>query len=328
MSTFDQLVLRRRSVLAAAAALAAAGTRAQSPWPVKPVKIILPYPAGGGADPVARLIGQALGARIGQPVVVDFRPGANGAIGATAVAHAAADGYTLLFVPAPPVVHNKLLYRNLPYDPERDFTPITKIGESPMLIVVNPKVPARTLPELVAYAKANPGKLKVAHVGVGSMAHLTDLLIERQAGIKLTLVPYATAQRMNDLLSGEIDMIVDLPAAYLPHIATGKLRAIAVMTKSRFPTMPDVPTAAESGFPGLLAEGWYGLYGPKELPRDIVARINQAVGDYLRTPEGAAQMLQHALAVTPTTPEAHVDFLKQEYEKWGPIIRDAKISLE
>ncbi|MDB5856857.1 MAG: hypothetical protein JWQ76_546 [Ramlibacter sp.] len=298
-------------------------------WPDKPIHLIFPYPAGGGGDPLARMVGSAISKGVGQPVLVDFMPGANGSIGTGFVARAPGDGYTLLFTSGTTVVQNKLLRKNLGYDTERDLTPIARFADQPMLVVVNPaKVPATNLQQLVAYAKANPGKLNVSTPGVGSLGQLAAVLLERQAGVKVNLIPYNTGKRLIDLLSGDIDMTIDPPTPYLPYLPTGKLVPIAVMSTARSETLPNVPTTVEAGYPQMITTAWFGVWGGRDMPRDVVLKINAAMNEFLASADGRAQLARYALVPTPTTPDALREQVRQELEKWAPIIRDANISID
>ncbi len=296
-------------------------------WPSKPVRLIFPYPAGGNGDALARLVGAAIGKRIGQPVLMEFQPGANAAIGTSNVARAQPDGYTLLFTGGTPIVQNKLLRKNLPYDPQTDLVPIGKVGSAPQLIVVNPKLPVRNLQQLVAYAKEHPGKLNASTPGIGSIGQLSVLLLESAAGVQIKTIPYATNQRTIDLIRGEIDMTIDPPGPYLQYVSSGQLIPIAVMSARRSSALPDVPTTAESGFPGLEAEVWYGVFGPKRTPQPVVERVNEALA-YFGTPEGQEELARQALEGAPTTPAGLHDFIQKEYEKWGAIIRRANLTLD
>jgi tripartite-type tricarboxylate transporter receptor subunit TctC len=314
----------------AAAALACTFSAAQAQaWPDKPIRLIFPYPAGGGGDPLARMVGAAISKGVGQQVLVDFMPGANGSIGTGFVARAPGDGYTLLFTSGTTVVQNKLLRKNLGYDTERDLTPIARFADQPMLVVVNPaKVPATNLQQLVAYAKANPGKLNVSTPGVGSLGQLAVALMERQAGVKMNLIPYNTGKRLIDLLSGDIDMTIDPPTPYLPYLPNGKLVPIAVMSTARSETLPNVPTVGEGGYPQMITTAWFGVWGGRDMPRDVVLKINAAMNEFLASADGRAQLARYALVPTPATPDALRAEVRQELEKWAPIIRDANISVD
>jgi tripartite-type tricarboxylate transporter receptor subunit TctC len=322
--------VRRRGLLLACAASALLPARAQAQaWPDKPVKLVFPYPAGGGGDPLARMVGAAIAKGLGQQVLVEFMPGANGSIGTGHVARSAHEANTLLFTSGTTIVQNKLLRANLGYDTEQDLSPIARFADQPMLIVVNPaKVPATNLQQLVAYAKAHPGKLNVSTPGIGSLGQLAALLMEQQAGVKLNLVPYNTGRRLIDLLSGDIDMTIDPPTPYLPHLATGKLVPIAVMSPARSETLPSVPTTAEGGYPQMISTAWFGVWGARDMPRAAVARVNAAMNEFLRSDDGRSQLARFALVPTPTTPEVLREQVRQEMAKWGPIIRDANIRVE
>lgn len=326
---------RKRWIARIACSLAAlsiaAGAQAQSAqsYPVKPVRFVYPYALGAAGGNLARTIAQALTNRLGQNVYVESLPGANGSIGTSTVVRAPADGYTLLFGTGANIVFNKLLRKNLGYDTERDLVPVAKFAEGPFVIIANPQLPARSMKELIAYAKANPGKARTANPGQGSLGHLIPFLIEGSTGARFTNVAYSTGQRLVDLLSGEVDMTIDVPTAlYAGHFATGKLVPLAMMSKTRFEGMPNIPTTVEGGFPDLVAEAWFGILAPRDTPRDIVQKLNQVLNEYLSSAEGKSQMLQAGLVATTGSPDHFQQYLKAEFDKWAPIIRKANISMD
>src|SRR3954454_15186542 len=247
-------------------------------YPAKPLRFIVPFPPGGGNDTVARAIAQQMSPALGQPVVIDNRPGAGGSIGADLAAKAPADGYTLFLAGVGSHVVNPNLHAKLPYDPVRDFAPVTLVASAPSVLVVNPGVPARTLAELTAYARANPGKLNYASNGNGSAAQLAATMYESMAGVKMVHVPYkGIAPAMTDLLSGEVQLMFGTIVALVPHIQAGKLRALAVTSKKRSSLLTDIPTLAESGLPEYEAGSWYGILAPAGTPPDIIAKLNTVV---------------------------------------------------
>jgi len=297
-------------------------------WPNKPITIVVPYPAGTGFDSIIRPVAAAMQKKLGQKVNVDFRPGANGSIATGAVIRSEPDGNTVIMQSLGPVVLNKLLYKQLPYDPQKDLVPVAKIGEFPLVLIVNSQVPANNLQELVAYAKANPGKLNQSNTGIGSQAHLTALLLERVAGITLNIVPYGTSSRLTDLLSGRTDLVTETPTQYLPHIASGKLRALAVLGPKRADFLPNVPTSAEAGFPGVESEGWAALFGPRGIPEERLHLLNQVVNDYLKSDEAREHLARLGLVPSPMTPGQLGDLVTREFSIWTPLIKERNISLQ
>jgi len=316
-----QVLGRMAGIALAAAAWTTPGlVHAQSAWPSKPVKVIVPYPAGGSADIVGRLLARQYAQALDSPFVVENRAGANGNIGAAMVASAAADGYTLLVSTTGPLSLNKLLYKNTPFDPVTDFTPIALVAEVPLLIAANPSLPVKNMAQLLTYLKANPGKVSFSTGGTASMGHLSGEMVQRTAGVSMVHVPYkGSAFALQDLLAGVVGLSIDLVPTYLPHIVSGKARALAVLSEHRVASLPDVPTLIESGI-NATATGWYGVVGPKGLPPEIVARLNKITNEFLASTEGKAQL--QALSVTPIggPPEALGKFVVSEMAKWRPIV--------
>ena len=301
--------------------------RAQE-WPAKPVRIIVPFPAGGSADLMPRAVAEKLAVKWGQPVIVDNRPGAAGNIGADAVFRAEPDGYTLMSSPPPPLVINKLLYPRLSYDPD-EFVPITVIGAIPNVLLVNPQVPAKSVVELIAYAKANPGKLNYASQGSGSTSHLTAELFKSMAGgLEITHIPYkGTAPALTDLLAGQVDMMCDNLGVSLPHVRAGKLKALAVASKQRFPGLPEVPALAET-LPGFESLAWFGIVAPPKTSSAIAEKVAVGVQEALKLPEVRKRLADLSAEPLGYRPAQTAAFMRQEAERWGAVIRTAHVKVE
>ena len=298
-------------------------------WPNRPITMVQPFAAGGGMDPVGRLVGDALTQKFGQQVIMDYRAGANGAIGTAFAAKTPPDGYTLLINPGGPMINAKYMMKDIPYDTLRDFIPISKIVETPLVIIVNTeRVQAKTLAELVAYAKANPEKISAANVGTGSGGHLSAALLEKIAGIKLTHVAYkGTGQMMADITGGQVDMTINFFAGFGQLVDAGKLRVLAVLGKENIPeSLKKFPTAAQAGFPDLLSTGWYGLYVPTGTPVDIVNKIRDTVTESFKTPAVSAKLADLGYVVTSTSTAELTQFLKDEDVKWGSLIKSVGLT--
>jgi tripartite-type tricarboxylate transporter receptor subunit TctC len=281
-------ITRRVALAIAAAGLCAAPSDAfAQAWPSRPVTVILPFAAGGGTDLLARALAQDLGERLGQQFIVDNRAGAGGNIGAGAVAKAAPDGYTIMFGTPGPLANNKLMYKNLPFDPEQAFVPIVLIAKSPVIIAAKTSLPVKDIKELAAYAKANPGKLNVGVPGNGTLGHITALLLQKELGVTMTTVPYrGTALVINDLLGGQVDLAMDFMPSYVPLVREGKARALAVTSSQRAGDLPDVQTVQEAGFKGFEATAWFALAAPAGTPSEIVDKLNAATNAFLKSPKG------------------------------------------
>jgi tripartite-type tricarboxylate transporter receptor subunit TctC len=301
-------------------------------WPTKTVRIVVPFPAGGSADLLPRVIGESLQKQWGQPVIVDNRPGAAGNIGATAVFQAEPNGYTLLSAPPPPLVINRLLYPKLPYD-STQFVPMTVIAAIPNVLLVHPKVAAASVSELVSLAKSNPGKLNYASQGSGATSHLTAELFKSMAGgsggpLSITHVPYkGSAPALADLLAGQVDMMFDNLGVSLPHVKSGKLRALAVASTRRFRSLPDVPALAET-LPGFESVAWFGIVGPPKTPGAIAEKVAAGVAEALRNPEVLRRLSDLSADPLGMSPAETAAFMKQETERWGAVIRSAGVKLE
>ncbi len=309
-------------------ALAPVHTAFAQEWPDRPVTMIVPFPAGGPADIVARAVANALSETFGKQFVIDNRAGAGGNIGGAVVAKAAPDGYTLLFTTPAPVALNKFMYKSLPYDPARDFTPVVLVAKSPLIVAAKLDFPAKTLGELIAYAKQNPGKVNAGHPGNGTLGHITSELIQQFAGIKMTDVPYrGTTPLMTDLLAGQIDVAMDFMPTYVPLVAAHKIGALAVTTSQRTAQLPDVPTVREAGYKGFEATAWYAIAAPTGTPKDIVNKVNAAVNALLKSDKGKTFLEQNTMQGVGGSPEDLKAFIAAELAKWGPVIEAAKISM-
>jgi tripartite-type tricarboxylate transporter receptor subunit TctC len=311
-----------------ALALAPCHRAAAQEWPSRPVTMIVPFPAGAAVDTLARAVASVLSESFGKQFIVDNRTGAGGNIGGAAVAKAVPDGYTLLFGTPSPIAMNRLMYKGLAYDSERDFMPVVLVARSPLVIAAKLDFPARTLAELIAYAKQNPGKVNVGHPGNGTLGHITAALTQQLAGVEMTNVPYrGSAPLMTDLLAGQVDVAMDFMPTYVPLATAGKIRALAVTTSQRAAQLPDVPTAQEAGLQGYEASAWYAIVAPTGTPAAIVGKLNRAVNDFLQGPKGKAVLEQNALQAVGGTPEDLKTFIASELAKWGPVIQAAKIAM-
>jgi tripartite-type tricarboxylate transporter receptor subunit TctC len=323
--------LRHLRALALAVLLSACcgfASQAQT-YPNRPVRLIAPFPAGGLADVLARAVGDELSRSLGQPVIVENRAGAGGNVGAEVVARAAPDGYTLMMSSAGILTANQFLYAKMPFDPEKDFVPVSNVADMPMMVVVGPKVEAKTLGEFVAFARANPGKLNFGSPGVGTTGHLGLALFMHAAKIKLTHVPYrGAAPAITDLLAGQIDGVVDNPPTVLPHIEAGKLRPLAFAAKTRMPLLPDVPTADEAGVPGYEASSWFGIVAPVGTPPAIVARLQHDIATALKQPNVQQRFAKSGARLLGNTPEEFARQIRQDRQMWGEVINAAGIKAE
>jgi len=314
-------------LLFAAAVMLATAVHAQE-WPGKPVRIVVPFPAGGSADLMPRIVAEKLAEKWGQPVIVDNRPGAAGNIGADAVFRADADGYTLMSSPPPPLVINKLLYPKLTYDPAQ-FVPVSVIGAIPNVLLVHPQVGANTVAELIGIAKANPGKLNYASQGSGTTSHLTAELFKTMAGgLQITHIPYkGTAPALTDLLAGQVDMMCDNLGVSLPHVRSGKLKALAVASKRRFAGLPNVPALAET-LPGFESVAWFGIVAPPKTSAAIAEKVATGVQEALKLPDVQKRFADLSAEPMGLGPGETAVFMRQEVERWSAVIRTAGVKLE
>ena len=299
---------------------------AQEAFPSKPVRIIVPYPAGGVADLLPRVVGEKLSQKWGQAVIVENKAGASGNIGMAEGARAAPDGYTLVLAPTGNLTVNPSLFPNLPFDVHRDLSPVTLLAQSPNVLVVHPSVPAKTFRELIAFAKANPDKLNFASPGEGSGAHLAGELLKLEAGIMATHVPYkGMAPAVNDLLGGNVQMMFAGVSSALQHIKSGKLVALAVASPRRNPQLPDVPTVAESGLPGFDVTSWYGIVVRAGTPPAVIQKIQRDMAEALQAEDVKAKLAGLGLEPVGNTPEEFAALIRAETQKWGDIVRKAGI---
>ena len=314
-----------------AASLVATGCAvAQTPasYPERPVRIVVPYAAGGATDAVARIVGQRMSQDLGQPVVIDNRPGADGNIGAELVAKAAPDGYTILMGDVGNLTMGPAVRKSTPYDAIRDFAPITQLVSAPNILAVHPSVPAQNFREFIAYAKANPNKLSYASSGTGGSAHLAGELLKRATGIEMVHVPYKGASAaLTDVLRGDVQVIFGL-SVVLPHVKDGKLRALAMTGPRRSSFLPDVPTIAEMGFPGFEATAWYGLLAPAGTPKPIIARLHAVALNALETPDVRERLEAAGNELIGSTPEEFAAYIRSEKKKWSEIVDAAGIRVE
>ncbi|WP_332815894.1 tripartite tricarboxylate transporter substrate binding protein BugE [Ramlibacter sp.] len=317
--------------LACAAALAAAGgVQAQANYPSQPIKLIVPFAPGGSTDLAARLIAEYGGRELGQSIVVENKAGAGGSLGMEFVSKARPDGYTLGMATVSTHGSNPAVYGSkLKYDPVKDFAPITNVATTPSVFAVNPKVPAQDMKQFIAAAKANPEKLSFASPGTGSLGHANIEHFMALAQMKMLHVPYKGAGlAMNDALGGQVDAITDnLPSA-LPHIKSGKLRALAVLSEKRSPALPDVPTYGELGFPQMGGGGWFGVVAPQGTPPEIVARLNQAFHKAMKNPEFIRKMDESGATLIPNTPEQFGQQIRQAMERYARVAQMAKITID
>jgi tripartite-type tricarboxylate transporter receptor subunit TctC len=318
---------RRSLALICTLAMFVPGASAQN-WPSRPVTVVVPFPAGGNVDVLARAVAADLSEKLSQQFIVDNRTGAGGNIGGAAVAKAVPDGYTILFGTPGPIATNKLMYKSLPYDPEKDLAPVVLVAKSPLIIVAHPSTPAKDLKEMIAYAKANPDKVNAGHPGNGTLGHITSELLQQHTGIRMAHVPYrGTAPLTTDVLGGQVHVATDFMPTYVPLVNDGKLRALAVTSSERAPELPNVMTVQEAGFPGFEATAWYAIVAPAGTPDDIVRKINVLANDYLKSPKGKAQLAQFSMQAAGGTPGDLKAFVASEVAKWGPIVRAANISM-
>ncbi|MDR0215604.1 MAG: tripartite tricarboxylate transporter substrate binding protein [Comamonas sp.] len=298
-------------------------------WPTKPIRLVVPYPAGGGPDNVAREIANKITATNKWTFVVDNRPGSGGNIGTDNVAKSVPDGYSLLLGQTAHIAINATLYPKLPYDPVKDLTAISQIGTSPLAIVVASNSPYKSLADVIAAAKKKPGGLNFATSGNGTVAHLLGEMLQKEAGVKITHIPYKGAsQGINDVIGGSVELYISSMPTLIGYVRTGKLRAIAVTSRKRSPDLPEVPTVEESGYKGFEASTWFGFLGPAKLPPDVVAKINAAVNSAIHSPDLKQKLESQGIAVTGSTPEAFAKLVRDDVVRWGKVVRDSGAKVE
>ena len=300
---------------------------AQSGWPSQTVRIIVPFPAGGTADILPRIIAEALGPIWRRPVIIENHPGAAGNIGSAQVAAAAPDGYTLLSAPPPPIAINQHLYAHLSFDPTQ-LIPITIIASSPNVVGVSKKLGVSSLQELIALAKSRPGRLNAANQGLGSTSHLTAALFETMAGVRFNNVPYTgTAPALNDLVAGHVDVFFDNISSSLPQHRGDAIRILAVCSDARIPQAPELPTVSESGLPGFVATAWYAVMAPPLTPGGLIAQINRDIVNVIRQPEVERRIVAQTATPIANSPEAARAFIAAESKLWGDVIRQSGVKI-
>jgi tripartite-type tricarboxylate transporter receptor subunit TctC len=323
------LVRRFAAALIFAAGALAAGAAAAAEYPDQPIKLIVPFPAGGGADILARTVMPKVGQQLGQPIVIDNRQGAGGDVGTELAARAAPDGYTLLYGTNGTLGINLALYSGLRFDPLRDFTPVAALTRIAAMLFVNPELPVRSVAELIGYAKANPGKLNFASAGNGTTSHLAGELLRKSAGIDIVHVPYrGGALAAADVVGGQVQMMIDvMPNAY-PLVKGGKVRGLAVTTARRFPTAMDYPTMDEAGVQGYEISAWDGVLAPAGTPRAIVERLNAAIRQALDDPDVRDALLARGAQPTPGTPEEFAQQIAASAQKWSRLVRESGAKID
>ncbi len=323
------ILAARLALMMAAVCLCVASSAAQT-YPDRPVTLIVPFPPGGPTDVMARLVAERMSAKLGQNVVVDNRPGgAGGTIGAKLAAAAEPNGYTLLFSPPGPLAVNAAVYKTLDYDPVGSFAPVAMIGSSPQVLVVHPSIPATTVRELIAHIKANPGKIVYGHPGYGTQPHLLGELIHSAHGAEFTRIPYrGTNPAITDFLAGQVQMMIDTTAVLLPHIESGKMKALAVAGDARSPRLPGVPTMPESGYPDLVALYWTGIVVRAGTPAKVIRRLNGAINEAMQPADVQARLAQLGADPKPGSPEDFGRFIAAEREKWTAVVKSAGIKIE
>ena len=311
---------------AAAVLISSLTQGAAQDWPARPVTMVVPFTSGTTSDVVARALMDHLSKAIGQPIVIDNRGGAGGNIGAGMVAKAKPDGYTILLATTGPAATNKLMYKTMSFDPQRDFADIVLVGKAPVIIVARPNGPANSLQGLIGYAKANPDKVTAGFPGNGTLGHITGKLLQERSGIKFGETQYrGSTPIITDLLGGHIDIAMDSMAAYVPQVQDGKLRALAIASSRRFAGLPDVPAASEAGLPDFEASVWYAMLAPTGTPAPVIAKLNAATNDFLKTAQAKELFEKLGIDVAGGTPNDLRTFVSSEIEKWAPIIKSANI---
>ena len=309
-----------KAVVAGLLVASTAVAHAQS-WPSKPVRLVVPYTPGAGTDTISRILAQKLGDQLGQPVVVDNRPGAGGTIGTEIVARAVPDGYTLLFTPTSHAI-NSNLYPKLGYDTLKDFAPISVVASLPVVLAVDPSLKVQSVKKLVALAKSKPGALSMASSGNGTVFHLTGELFKDAAGISILHVPFkGGAPAVAALLGGQVSMTFETSVTLLPHIRSGKLRALGVASAGRIALLPEVPTLGETGFQTILSENWYGLFAPAGTPKEVVAKLFAELDKAIHAPDIREKLAAQGAEIRENTPEQTAAFLNTEMVKWAKVIK-------
>ncbi|MBN9475980.1 MAG: hypothetical protein ABS43_08575 [Bordetella sp. SCN 67-23] len=320
---------RLQGMMAIALAVAAGPAWSADAYPSRPIRIVIPFAPGGTVDILGRVLGEQLGTRLGQPVIIDNRPGAGGNIAAANVARADPDGYTLFLGSMGTQSMNGAIYAKLSFDPIADFAPITRLVTSANLLVVHSSIKAKSVKELIDYLKARPGQVNYASAGIGSFNHISAVLFETMAGVKMTHVPYKSGgQALNSVLAGETQLVFQTIPAAVPYIQAGKLRALAVCSEERHPLFPDLPTASESGLPGFEINTWYGMLAPAATPRAVIDKLHDALVHTLQDPAIRKRLTELGLDAAPDTPEQFAALIKTDAVKWGKVIKTAGVVAE
>jgi len=317
-----------RAACALLAGAVFAGAASAQTWPARPVRVVVAFTAGGTTDILARSIGQQLSEKLKQPFVIDNKPGAGGNLGTELVVRSAPEGYTLMVNSVGPIAVNPTLYPKLPYNPLAELVPVVLIADVPNVLVLHSSVPAKTFDEFLAYARANPGKLNYASTGIGTSAHLSGFLLAKRAGIEATHVPYKGAEALRDLLAGRVQFMFATIPSVIAHIQGGTLKAVAVSSAKRSRSLPDVPTVADSGFPGFEAGSWFGYFAPKGTPVDVITTLNKAVNEIIGVPTMEAQLVKEGADPAGGSPEQFAQFVQREYEKWRLVVRESGATAE
>jgi tripartite-type tricarboxylate transporter receptor subunit TctC len=316
------------SLVAGLAAVGASPAPAQS-YPVKPIRLVIPYPPGGGSDTIGRPLAQKMGEGLGQQIIVENRGGANGNIGMEAVARSVPDGYTLVFALTAQLAINPGLYRKVPYDPVRDFAPISLLGSGGYLLVVHPSLPVKSLKELIALARSRPGQIAYSSSGNGSGGHLAIELMNSMAGIKMLHVPYkGGGPALMDLIAGQVQVLFATQLASWPHVQSGRVRALAVSTAKRPESVPNLPTLSEAGLPGYDSGVWYGVLAPAGTPREIIVRLNAEVIRALAQPDYRKLLVSNTIEPIGSPPEQLGQYIKSELVKWAKVIKSAGVRID
>lgn len=318
-----------RGVIATAVSAGLPGAAVADTWPSKPITFVVPYPPGGASDVFARLIAERLQVPLGQSVVVENRAGANGIIAYQHVAKASPDGHTILMANIGPSAINPSIYKKLPYDPQKDFAPVTLVSWVPLMMVVNPVLGVSTVEELIAKAKAEPGKLSFAISGVGTAGHLAMELFRTEAGLSMTAINYkGDSPALADMISNSVQVMMPTVVAGTPLVASGKLKALAVTTPKRLEALPNVPTVAESNFPGFQAVSWGGILAPAGTPKPVIDRLNAEIVTILKLPQVRDRFQSAGAQAVTSTPEEFADYIASETVKWGKVAKSARIALD
>jgi tripartite-type tricarboxylate transporter receptor subunit TctC len=313
---------------AAVCSIALAANAWAQDWPAKPVRVVVAFTAGGTTDILARNVGQQLSERLRQPFVIDNKPGAGGNVGTEMVVRAPADGYTLIVNSVGPIAVNPTLYPKLTYNPLTELVPIVQIAEVPNVLVVHPSLPVKTLEEFVAHAKANAGKLNCSSTGIGTSSHLSCYILGKRATFEATHVPYKGADALRDLLAGRVQFMFATIPSVRQHIEAGSLRALAVSSARRSRSLPDVPTVAERGYPGFEAGSWFGFFGPKGTPPEVIATLNKHVNEIIAVPAIEAAMIKEGADPIGGTPQQFGQFVQREFEKWRTVVKESGATAE